>query len=104
MVSCGISCQICSNCRTKSSTFPGRCSRLPIIPKTCSIGEGSGNLYGQGSVWGPASKEMTPQAIIPCLGPVWYVIVKAGSGHAALAISRHVFDDRQDTDGSGIRL
>ncbi|GFS99222.1 hypothetical protein TNCV_1600621 [Trichonephila clavipes] len=42
MASCGISCQISSNCQAKSSTFPGRCSRLPIISQTCSIGEGSG--------------------------------------------------------------
>ncbi|GFU73900.1 hypothetical protein TNCV_555281 [Trichonephila clavipes] len=50
MVSYGISCHICSNCRARSSTFPGRCSRFPIIPQTCSIGERYGCLASQGSV------------------------------------------------------
>ncbi|GFT56185.1 hypothetical protein TNCV_129811 [Trichonephila clavipes] len=39
MVSCGISCQICSNCQPRSATFLGRCRRLPIMSKTCSIGD-----------------------------------------------------------------
>ncbi|GFX12109.1 transposable element Tcb2 transposase [Trichonephila clavipes] len=51
MVSCGISCPICSNHWARSSTFPGRCSRHLIISQTCSIEEKSGHLAGQGSVW-----------------------------------------------------
>ncbi|GFU79550.1 hypothetical protein TNCV_3290211 [Trichonephila clavipes] len=48
---CGISCQICSNYWARTSTFPGRCSHLPIISQTRSIEERSDNLAGQGSVW-----------------------------------------------------
>ncbi|GFT95613.1 hypothetical protein TNCV_310321 [Trichonephila clavipes] len=36
--------------RASSSTFPGRCSRLCIISETCSIGEISGDLAGQGII------------------------------------------------------
>ncbi|GFT95439.1 hypothetical protein TNCV_3327001 [Trichonephila clavipes] len=50
MVSCGISCQICSNCWTRSSKLPGRCNRLLIIFHTCSIGDGFDDLSGQESV------------------------------------------------------
>ncbi|GFU05321.1 hypothetical protein TNCV_3262651 [Trichonephila clavipes] len=50
MVSCGISCQICSNHWARSSTFPIRCSRLPNISQTCTIEERSGDLAGQGNI------------------------------------------------------
>ncbi|GFV60867.1 hypothetical protein TNCV_924811 [Trichonephila clavipes] len=50
MISSGISCKIFSNCQARSSTFPGRCSRLPIISKTCFIGKRSGDLDGHGSI------------------------------------------------------
>ncbi|GFT93376.1 hypothetical protein TNCV_337411 [Trichonephila clavipes] len=47
------------------------------------------------------SKKMAPQTITPGRGPVWRAIDKAGSG-AAPSVSRNVFDNRQDTVGSGI--
>ncbi|GFU31672.1 hypothetical protein TNCV_1175621 [Trichonephila clavipes] len=42
MVSCSISCQICSNSRARSSAFSDRHSRLLIIFQIGSIGEKSG--------------------------------------------------------------
>ncbi|GFT32368.1 hypothetical protein TNCV_4484021 [Trichonephila clavipes] len=64
--------------RTRSSTFHGRCNRLPIISQTGYIEERSGDLDGQRSVW-------------------------LADQHTALGVFSHVFDDRQDTYGNGIR-
>ncbi|GFW62774.1 hypothetical protein TNCV_2625371 [Trichonephila clavipes] len=56
MVSCGISCPISSNCRARSSKLPIRC--LPIVYQTCTFGERSSGLAGQGSVFqAPASND-----------------------------------------------
>ncbi|GFX76972.1 hypothetical protein TNCV_2258351 [Trichonephila clavipes] len=63
MLSCGISCKICSNDRAMSSTFPGRRSRLPIISQACSIGERSGYLAGQESAWQAVRRFIATRAV-----------------------------------------
>ena len=63
MVTCGISCHIRSNCRTRSLTFRARCNHLPIISQTCSIGERSGYLAGQGRVWQACRQFIATRAI-----------------------------------------
>ncbi|GFV14410.1 hypothetical protein TNCV_808421 [Trichonephila clavipes] len=74
-----------------SSTFPSRCSRLPIASQTCSIEERSHDLAGQESVWQAKRYQNSSQNVVEVPLCSKYA---SNDDHGAPAVKRNVTPDQ----------